>query len=44
MSRCLLTVQGVLWLGGGTVVAWAGLFAVAAYINRKIRGKGPIYG
>ena len=44
MSRCVLTVSGLLWIGAGLTVAWAGLFGVAALINRWTRGKGPIYG
>ena len=44
MSRCVLTVSGLLWIGSGLLVAWAGLFAAAVLINRWTRGKGPIYG
>lgn len=37
MGQCVLTVRGLLWIGSLGFVAWLGLFAIAACINRWIR-------
>jgi hypothetical protein len=36
MSTCVLSVRGLLILLGLGVVGWLSLFAIAAYINRKL--------
>jgi len=40
MTRCLLTVGGLLWVAVGTVIAWVLLFTVVAVLNRRSHRKG----
>ncbi len=43
MSRCVLTVHGLIWMIGLGLVGWVALFAAAAVINRALQRKGPLH-